>query len=287
VRDAWRLVVGSKFEHNDYTGFEVQPNVRLAWNPAPGRMYWAAVSRAVRIPAAALSYGELNHFPVDTGSSMPGNLRLRGNPDLESENVIALEAGYRTRLSEGLLLDLAVFHNAYDDIGLLIPSEPFVEPIPEPAHLVVPLEGTNAGSVTTQGFELAADARLSRVWRLLAGYSYLDHNLSVDGAYASAVDIITAGNPRHQAFLRATGSWANGFELDVIGRFVDEIEGLGTEAVSTLDVRLGYRPSPGWELAIVGRNLVDDDRIEFFDLLLAGPPTRVPRSVHGVITWSF
>jgi iron complex outermembrane receptor protein len=287
VRDAWRLVVGSKFEHNDYTGFEVQPNVRLAWNPAPARVYWAAVSRAVRIPAAALSYGKLNHFPIDTGSSMPGNLRLRGNPDLESENVLALEAGFRTRLSDGLLIDVAAFHNEYDDVGLLMPSEPFVESVPEPPHLVLPFTAMNAGSLTTQGFELAADARLGEHWRLLAGYSYLDHNRETDGSAFSGMDIITVGNPRHQAFARATASWENGLELDVIGRFVDEIEGIGTKAVSTVDVRVGYRPRPGWELALVGRNLVDDDRIEFFDLLLAGPPTRVPRSLHGVITRSF
>jgi iron complex outermembrane receptor protein len=33
VPDQLNLIIGSKFEHNDYTGFEVQPNARLIWTP--------------------------------------------------------------------------------------------------------------------------------------------------------------------------------------------------------------------------------------------------------------
>jgi iron complex outermembrane recepter protein len=45
------LTIGSKFEHNDFTGFEVEPSVRLAWTPTEKQTVWAAVSRAVRTPA--------------------------------------------------------------------------------------------------------------------------------------------------------------------------------------------------------------------------------------------
>jgi iron complex outermembrane receptor protein len=287
VRDAWRLVVGSKFEHNDYTGFEVQPNVRLAWTPSPERMFWTAVSRAVRIPAIALSYGQLNHFPVDTGSTMPGNVRLRGNPALDSERVLAIEAGFRARMGDHVLVDIAAFHNDYDDIGFLVPSEPFVETDPAPPHLVVPLTGMNAGSVRTAGVELAADVRLGPHWRLLSGYSYLDHDARTDEGVGTAVDIVTRANPRHQAFLRAAGSWGNGIELDLVLRHVDEIEGFGIDGYTTADVRFAYAPASGWKLGLVGRNLADAERVELLDALLAGPPTRVPRSFHGVVSWSF
>ena len=33
--DRVQLTVGSKFEHNDYTGFEFQPNLRALWKPRP------------------------------------------------------------------------------------------------------------------------------------------------------------------------------------------------------------------------------------------------------------
>ena len=40
--DRLRLTIGSKFEHNDYTGFEVQPSVRLA--DAKGPVYLTDLS---------------------------------------------------------------------------------------------------------------------------------------------------------------------------------------------------------------------------------------------------
>src|SRR6266576_170012 len=43
--DRLRLTVGSKFEHNDYSGFEFQPSGRILWNPAEHHSLWAAISR--------------------------------------------------------------------------------------------------------------------------------------------------------------------------------------------------------------------------------------------------
>jgi iron complex outermembrane receptor protein len=51
IEDRLRLTLGSKFEHNEYTGFEVQPSGRLAWTPSTEHTVWAAVSRAVRTPS--------------------------------------------------------------------------------------------------------------------------------------------------------------------------------------------------------------------------------------------
>ena len=47
----WSATIGSKVEHNDYTGFEVEPNVRLEWGFAPGQALWSAISRAARTPS--------------------------------------------------------------------------------------------------------------------------------------------------------------------------------------------------------------------------------------------
>ncbi len=37
------LTVGSKIEHNDYTGFEYEPNVRLQWSWVQNQSVWAAI----------------------------------------------------------------------------------------------------------------------------------------------------------------------------------------------------------------------------------------------------
>ncbi|MEM9899104.1 MAG: TonB-dependent receptor plug domain-containing protein, partial [Pseudomonadota bacterium] len=50
VGDRLRVSLGSKFEHNDFTGFEVQPSVRAIWLGSDWSV-WGAVSRAVRTPS--------------------------------------------------------------------------------------------------------------------------------------------------------------------------------------------------------------------------------------------
>ncbi|WP_164740325.1 TonB-dependent receptor domain-containing protein, partial [Xanthomonas euvesicatoria] len=51
IRDEVFLTLGSKFEQNDYTGFEVQPSARLSWLVDNTQSVWGSVSRAVRTPS--------------------------------------------------------------------------------------------------------------------------------------------------------------------------------------------------------------------------------------------
>jgi iron complex outermembrane receptor protein len=54
------------------------------------------------------------------------------------------------------------------------------------------------------------------------------------------------------------------------------------------DVRLGWRPSPRWELSVSGQNLLDPRHPEFhaFDTYVA-PGAQVRRSVYGRLAWRF
>src|SRR3982074_1213714 len=42
---------GSKFLHNNYSGFDIQPSARLLWTPRQQHSLWASVTRAVRTPS--------------------------------------------------------------------------------------------------------------------------------------------------------------------------------------------------------------------------------------------
>ena len=76
VADHLRLTVGSKIEHNDYTGFEFQPSMRVLWTPAG-----AALSVGIDFP------GRQNAVPVDRdvaassalSPALPFFARLLGN----------------------------------------------------------------------------------------------------------------------------------------------------------------------------------------------------------------
>ncbi|HUS25653.1 MAG TPA: TonB-dependent receptor [Candidatus Binatia bacterium] len=45
------LAGGAKVEHNDFTGFELQPDLRFSWAASEHTTFWGAVARAVRTPS--------------------------------------------------------------------------------------------------------------------------------------------------------------------------------------------------------------------------------------------
>ena len=60
--DTLFLVVGSKIEHNDFTGYEIQPNVRVRW-PSIAVTMWGAVSRAVAPTVLIRTFGSACRTP--------------------------------------------------------------------------------------------------------------------------------------------------------------------------------------------------------------------------------
>jgi iron complex outermembrane receptor protein len=68
------LKVGTKLEHNDFSGVEVQPSVRLAWAPIATHTIWLAGSRAVRTPS------RLEHDLSLTAGRDPATGRCRPRP---------------------------------------------------------------------------------------------------------------------------------------------------------------------------------------------------------------
>jgi len=51
LKDTLTFTAGTKVEHNDYTGYEIQPSVRSLYTPHKSHKFWGAVARAVRTPS--------------------------------------------------------------------------------------------------------------------------------------------------------------------------------------------------------------------------------------------
>ena len=52
IEDRLKLIIGSKFEHNDHTGFEIQPNARFSVDtPYENHTLWGSVARALQTPS--------------------------------------------------------------------------------------------------------------------------------------------------------------------------------------------------------------------------------------------
>jgi len=116
-----RFMVGSKFEKNDYTGLELQPNFRFSWLPKEKHSVWGAISRAVRIPSRVERDGE-SIRDVERFYGTPVLIVLKGSDNFKSERLLAHELGYRVLVAKQFAFDLALFYNNYDKLRTYEPT---------------------------------------------------------------------------------------------------------------------------------------------------------------------
>jgi len=287
-----KLTLGSKFEHNDYTGFEIQPNARLIWTPDEYCSIWTAVSRAVRTPSRTEADVRLNNSILPPGSlpgfSGYGLVTIFGSDDYESEELLAYELGYRLQPNSQLSLDIAAFFNDYSNLRTIESDDPFVESSPEPTHITLPCTTDNKMKAEVYGFEVAIDWLALDWWRLQIAYTYLQMQLHLDEDSKDTTSEAAEGeSPHNQISVRSSMSLPMDLELNLWTRFVDRLPSQDIDSYVTLDVRLGWMPHKQLEVSIVGQNLFDNNRREFEPDFIDTSPTEVERNVYGSIIWRF
>jgi len=293
VDNRLRLTVGTKLEHNTFTGFEVEPNARLLWTLSPNQSVWTAVSRAVRTPALTEEGLRLNSQVIPPGTPanpapLPAVLAVFGSRQFTSEDLLAYEFGYRMQATTNLSFDLATFYNSYSNLRTAEPGTPFVEGSPAPTDIVVPFVAGNKMSGGTYGLELFADWKVVPKWRLAGSYSYLQMDIHKDSdSQDPTADTPNGSSPRHQWYLRSSIDLPKHFDQDTTLRFVDHLSSLNLPGYYSLDAHLGWKPVTNLELSIGGQNLLDNRHLEFLPDFVNTAPTVVKRSIFGSITVKF
>jgi iron complex outermembrane receptor protein len=277
------LTVGSKFEHNNYTGFEMQPSARLLWNRTPRQSLWGSVTRAVRTPSRLDEDIQINFFATDT--PLPIYVRASGNRQFQSEELIAYEAGYRTLVSSQLYLDVAVFYNDYNDLYSFQVGTPFLELSPLPPHAILPLLTSNGIRGSTKGFEVTPDWKPTNGWELKTSYAYLDMELENKPASNDPTSIpnYEGSSPRHQVVIQSLVNLPKRLELDQTYRYVSALPAQQVKSFSTVDVRVAWHITRELELSVVGASLLQPQHAEFGGD--AGPLVGVRRNIYAQITW--
>ncbi len=304
MEDRLYLTVGSKFEHNDYTGFEFQPSLRVLGKPHENHRVWAAVSRVVRTPARMDNDARLNFlsFPdptaPDPASATILQFSLFGDNDFESEDLLAVELGYRGQPTERFLLDATAFYNFYDHLQTWDWGDSFPEASPFP-HLVIPLYYGNNMDGETYGAELAATVDVMDRWKLSGGYSWLKMQLDTDKSSKmsneffnieslfSSVGEAEEGNaPLNQIHLRSHFDLPRDVDFDIAAYYVDSLISLNVHSYTRLDTRLGWSPVEDLDIDVVFQNLLEPYHKEFNTITIFNA-SEVQRSVYGKVTWRF
>jgi iron complex outermembrane receptor protein len=281
VPDKLTLTLGTKLEHNDYTGFEVQPSVHLVFKPTEKQTLWASVSRAVRTPSvleAGTAYNIIYGAPVFDSLGNAYLPTLVGNPDVSAERLWAYELGWRIQPTSRVSVDVALFYNDYQDL-MTIGNDPRL--VPGIPIGTAEYSWTNESSGRTYGGEASVTVAPTDTWRLTAAYSLLVARIQGTQPGAEASE---RSSPKNQISLRSAYDFNKHWSLDGQLRYVDSIQGV--PAYLTADLRLSYRPNDHLEYALVGQNLLDPSHPEqaATPFVLA---SEVPRGFYAKITWRY
>ena len=293
VNNRMQVTVGSKFEHNPFTGFELEPNIRILGTLTKEQTVWAAVSRAVRTPAITEEGLQLSEGVVPPGtapfnSPLPIIESIFGSTQFGSEDLIAYEAGYRVQATSSVSLDLATFYNYYTNLRSAEPGLPIVEGGAAPSYVVLPFVASNKMSGGTWGFEPFAEWRVLPKWKLQGSYSFLQMNIHKNADSLDPLpDIPNGENPHNQWNVRSSLDLPKHIEQDTMLRYVDKLPALNIPSYYSLDLHIGWKPIPQVQFSFGGQDLLNSKHLEFIPDFLNTLPTEVRRTWFGSVAWTF
>jgi iron complex outermembrane recepter protein len=284
VPDRLTLTLGSKFEDNNFSGWGAEPTARLLWSPRSNLSLWGSFSRALRIPGR-----------VDTNLTLIGNvtpappifLSVNGDPNFKPEMLLGWEAGYRQLVTERLYVDVAAFHNQYDNVESYGgPATLFTFPTTPYPYTSINVAFGNGLKGVTDGVEIAPEWKPSQWIELKGSYSHLHMALHSKPGFSQ--ESYAAGDegaaPHREASVESVLSLGHGWEIVPDYRFVSALSAEVVKAYQTADGRVEWKFAEHFAVAVNGRNLLQPYHLEF-----AGDNSNavgIRRSVYAELEWS-
>lgn len=287
LSNAVTLTVGSKFEHNAFTGFEFEPSAQVVWSPSDRKALWFSVARAIRQPSWFDQNSELDAAAFPIGGGGLGVLHFVGNPNSQAEKLVNFGAGYRTQVGQRVSLDATVFLSRYQALQTLEMEAPYFTMSPAPPHLVLPGHWDNNGYARNYGFEVFTNWSVTNWWRISPGFTLLRSKLGRNSSSTSQTqELSDADTPLHQAQVRSTVSLPHRIEWDTAAYYTGELRNGPIPSYTRVDTRIGWRAGEYTEFSIAGQNLLLPRRLEINNPF-QDHSTQTQRSIVGKITWRF
>jgi iron complex outermembrane receptor protein len=252
LKDDLRVTAGLKVEDNNYTGVEVLPTLRVAWNPRPAALVWSSLSRAVRAPSRI----DRDFYSPSTPRVVGGvpQYGVAGGPGFASETANVFELGYRAQPLPSLSYSTTLFFSRYDKLRTL-------EPNPDGPGAVF----ENLADGLTRGIEAWATWQVADAWRLSGGgvTQRVGTSLHPDSRDLSGTTGLFTSDPNHYWSIRSSHDLGGGHEFDVALRHVGALPKPAVPAYTAVDVRYGWRIRPGLDLSLIAQNLFDPRHAEW------------------------
>ncbi len=256
LREDLRLTAGLKVEHNNYTGAEYLPNLRLAWTASPTRLLWASLSRTVRAPSRIDRDFYFPARPVLVGT-VP-RYTVGGGPDFQSETARVAELGWRMAPSPALSYSATAFYASYDRLRTQEPN------VNGPAYSgLVEIRNMAAGDV--RGVEMWARWQAREHWRLNAGLvlqRVRSHLLPGSQDNRGSAGVATS-DPERYWQLRSSHDLPHAMQLDWTLRYTGALERPAVPSYYELDAQWLWKVRPNVDVAVAGQNLLHRSHVEF------------------------
>jgi len=283
--DKLLLTIGSKFEHNSFTGYQVQPSVKTSWLVTHDQTLWASIARATRTPN--ISENDIN---MVVGTSGPFYTRQQGDTGFDSEKLIAYELGYRVRPTNDSIANVAVFYNDYDDLR----SAEYSGISTQGGNNFVSVSPQNKGKGKAVGFELDGSVKINKRWELKSAYSFLKLDLDTKaGSTDAELEKEQKRSPKHQFNIQSRFDISNDVTIDNILYYVNGItvtdnnsNSLKIPAYFRFDTHIGWQYSKNISFDFAGQNLFNNSHTEFSGALWA-EPIKIGQTIYGKVTLKF
>jgi iron complex outermembrane recepter protein len=306
-----KLIMGSKFEKDGLTGFNVQPNLRVLFTPAAHEVYWGSLSRSARSSRRTESLATVDVSAQDAHALNPSipagaltafvQVSPMANAVLKAEEAVSLEAGWRKQFSNFLSMDAALFVTDYQHLrgARMLPNAGFSLSADEFGRCLMPpgqacyvtLDGynSNVDKARSMGGEFALEWHPRAWWKVQAHYSHLRVKAQRTGDMLGDIQVTAYENsaPRHQVALYNNFSLPHQLNLDVRLRYNSgtahytlNSQGLTPlPAYTGLDMRLAWKAGRHTEVSVLGRNLLQSRHTEFMNIFPVTRAYDVQRSV--------
>lgn len=260
--------VGVRVDTHPEAGVTVSPRGSLVYTPWANHTFRLSIGSAFRNPTIFENF-ELADLPTGLPPPLPATTIVRGNKDLDPEELASFELGYQTHLFKRLKARLDLFYSRFDQSIELEPVDPS-----QPTLLTF----FNRKGHSQVGGELALEVLITEGLKGFVNYSYQDRDIDDPEVPGMA--------PRHKANLGLNLSLKNGFSANLLIHHVGEGHGApgSVDPYTLVNLRLAQRfklLGHEAEAAIQAFNLFNDVHREFpgGDL--------IERRVSGTIRYRF
>lgn len=261
------ITVGTKFERTSFMNWQALPSARFSWMPKKEFTLWGAISRAVRAPSA-IERGintQLTVLPPGYGNPplpLPLEIVGLGSPDFGAEKLIAIELGLRAQLAPRLVVEMAAFHNRYENLQKIAVGPVGFAPA-FPPYLQQTSTFMSGRELESLGGEASVTWSPADSVRLRLDYSTIAYRYA-GGSGPSGVSVYdpTLTSPKHRLQLRGDLELPHDFEFGWTARWSDSVIQGQVPAYFAADVRLGWHTKV-WDISLIAQNLGHAGEAEF------------------------